>query len=279
MKKILLLLLMLIARVAGVDAQSDITKLSVTYEVHYLNYAEDDSLSRDIAQLDIGTNTSRYYSKVSEWYNFNPVGKAPYPGTKIKNEEVYKNMPNKGLVTAMHWPYWITTQDSINHLFDWQLVEGDSIVCGYPCHKAQTTFRGRTGTAWYTLDLPYSDGPWKLCGLPGLILHACDSEGKFVFNCIGIENGDGHPFTYKIGNHDNIVSAERAEELLILEAVDRDGYYKLIMPGLTQFWVTDKNGRIIKQMPKTAVPYEVFPQNHKKKPAKKKPAMKKRRRR
>ena len=117
---ILLLLLMLIARVAGVDAQSDITKLSVTYEVHYLNYAEDDSLSRDIAQLDIGTNTSRYYSKVSEWYDFNPVGKAPYPGTKIKNEEVYKNMPNKGLVTAMHWPYWITTQDSINHLFDWQ---------------------------------------------------------------------------------------------------------------------------------------------------------------
>ena len=46
MKMLFLFLLMLIVRLAGVDAQSDITKLSVTYEVHYLNYAEDDSLSR-----------------------------------------------------------------------------------------------------------------------------------------------------------------------------------------------------------------------------------------
>ncbi len=265
MKMLFLFLLMLIVRVAGVDAQSDITKLSVTYEVHYLNYAEDDSLSRDIAQLDIGTNTSRYYSKVSEWYNFNPVGKAPYPGTKIKNEEVYKNMPNKGLVTAMHWPYWITTQDSINNLFDWQLVEGDSIVCRYPCHKAQTTFRGRTWTAWYTLDLPYNDGPWKLCGLPGLILHAQDSTRQFIFDCTGIEKGDGHTFSFPASKSIRLVTPEKAEELLIFEAADIEGYHKFLSPGLTRYWVTDKNGRIIKQIPKTAIPYEIFPQNHKKK--------------
>ena len=271
--------LLLLLYVNCICAQSDITKIRAIYNSDYLKYEEDDSLSRDISLLDIGTYASRFCSLVGEWYNLNPVGRAPYPGTTIKDDDVYKNIPYKGKMLSVHFPGRIVTQDAINNLFDWQLLEGDSTVCGYPCHKAQTTFRGRTWTAWYTLDLPYSDGPWKLCGLPGLILHACDSEGKFVFNCIGIENGDGHPFTYKIGNHDNIVSAERAEELLILEAADRDGYYKLIMPGLTRFWVTDKNGRIIKQMPKTAVPYEVFPQNHKKKPAKKKPATKKRRRR
>ena len=264
MKMLFLFLLMLIARVAGVDAQSDITKLSVTYEVHYLNYAEDDSLSRDIAQLDIGTNTSRYYSKVSEWYNFNPVGKAPYPGTKIKNEEVYKNMPNKGLVTAMHWPYWITTQDSINHLFDWQLVEGDSIVCGYPCHKAQTTFRGRTWTAWYTLDLAYNDGPWKLCGLPGLILHAQDSTRQFIFDCTSIEKGDGHTFSFPASKRIRLVTPEKAEELLLFEAADNDAYVYAMSGG----HITDRidaKGRHYKWTPKTAVPYELFPQNHKQK--------------
>ena len=264
MKMILLLLLMLIARVAGVDAQSDITKLSVTYEVHYLNYAEDDSLSRDIAQLDIGTNTSRYYSKVSEWYDFNPVGKAPYPGTKIKNEEVYKNMPNKGLVTAMHWPYWITTKDSINHLFDWQLLEGDSIVCGYPCHKAQTTFRGRTWTTWYTLDLPYNDGPWKLCGLPGLILHAQDSTRQFIFDCTSIEKGDGHTFSFPASKRIRLVTPEKAEELLLFEAADNDAYVYAMSGG----HITDRidaKGRHYKWTPKTAVPYELFPQNHKQK--------------
>ena len=264
MKMLFLFLLMLIARVAGVDAQSDITKLSVTYEVHYLNYAEDDSLSRDIAQLDIGTNTSRYYSKVSEWYDFNPVGKAPYPGTKIKNEEVYKNMPNKGLVTAMHWPYWITTKDSINHLFDWQLVEGDSIVCGYPCHKAQTTFRGRTWTAWYTLDLPYNDGPWKLCGLPGLILHAQDSTRQFIFDCTSIEKGDGHTFSFPASKRIRLVTPEKAEELLLFEAADNDAYVYAMSGG----HITDRidaKGRHYKWTPKTAVPYELFPQNHKQK--------------
>lgn len=135
MKMIFLLLLMLIARVAGVDAQSDITKLSVTYEVHYLNYAEDDSLSRDIAQLDIGTNTSRYYSKVSEWYNFNPVGKAPIQEQRLRMKRFTRICLTKGLSQPCIGKYWITTQDSINHLFDWQLVEGNSIVCGYPCHK------------------------------------------------------------------------------------------------------------------------------------------------
>ena len=245
-------------------AQTDETKLQVIYNAYYLNYAEDDSLSRDIAQLDIGTNTSRYYSKVSEWYNFNPVGKAPYPGTKIKNEEVYKNMPNKGLVTAMHWPYWITTQDSINHLFDWQLVEGDSIVCGYPCHKAQTTFRGRTWTAWYTLDLAYNDGPWKLCGLPGLILHGQDSTRQFIFDCTSIEKGDGHTFSFPASKRIRLVTPEKAEELLLFEAADNDAYVYAMSGGRITDRI-DAKGRHYKWTPKTAIPYEIFPQNHKKK--------------
>ena len=262
MKRLKTILIVLLCAIAC-KAQTNETKLQVIYNAYYLQYAEDDSLSRDIAQLDIGTNTSRYYSKVSEWYNFNPVGKAPYPGTKIKNEEVYKNMPNKGHVIAIHWPYWITTQDSINHLFDWQLVEGDSIVCGYLCHKAQTTFRGRTWTAWYTLDLPYNDGPWKLCGLPGLILHAQDSTRQFIFDCTSIEKGDGHTFSYPTSKRIRLVTPEKAEELLLFEAADNDAYVYAMSGGRITDRI-DAKGRHYKWTPKTAIPYEIFPQNHKK---------------
>jgi len=62
-----------------------------------------------------------------------------------------------------------------------------------------------------------------------------------------------------------LVTPEKAEELLLFEAADIEGYNKLLSPGLTRFWVTDINGRIIKQIPKTAIPYELFHQNHKKK--------------
>lgn len=56
---------------------------------------------------------------------------------------------------------------------DWEIVE-DSVqtIIGYECHKATTKFRGREWVVWYAEEIPISLGPWKLNGLPGLILHA-----------------------------------------------------------------------------------------------------------
>src|SRR3712207_8163725 len=51
----------------------------------------------------------------------------------------------------------------------------------------RSTFRGRTWRVWFALDIPFPDGPWKLCGLPGLILKAEDSKGHFSFDCVGID--------------------------------------------------------------------------------------------
>jgi GLPGLI family protein len=280
MKRILLLSLftVLVANIQVV-AQTDYTKLSVTYNEHYLRFEEDDTLSLDVRRLDIGEYSSYYYSLIKEWYMLHSEGRAPYPGTRSRDgcDFVYKNMPKKGIITFEHTPYALTTQDSIQQLFDWQLLEGDSVVCSYPCKKAQTTFRGRTWTVWYSLDLPYSDGPWKLSGLPGLILHARDNEGKLIFNCIGIEKGDGHSFSYPSSKKIRLVSPERMEELLIFEAYDIEGFEKYFDPTLVGLKVYDRNGRLISNIHWTAVPYEVFPQNHKKKPVKKKPATKKRR--
>ena len=56
MKRLKTTLIVLLCAIAC-KAQTDETKLQVIYNAYYLQYAEDDSLSRDIAQLDIGTNT------------------------------------------------------------------------------------------------------------------------------------------------------------------------------------------------------------------------------
>ena len=42
----------------------------------------------------------------------------------------------------------------------------------YLCKKATTNFRGSLITVYYTLEIPVSIGPFKLKGLPGLILEA-----------------------------------------------------------------------------------------------------------
>ncbi|MEA5044759.1 MAG: GLPGLI family protein [Petrimonas sp.] len=69
----------------------------------------------------------------------------------------------------------------------WQFGEEETEILGYLCQKAVCHFRGRDYTAWFTLDIPISDGPYKFHGLPGLILMMEDSEKMFQFTAIGLE--------------------------------------------------------------------------------------------
>ena len=69
---------------------------------------------------------------------------------------------------------------------EWQLTEETCEIHGYTCTKACAGFEGRNWEVWFTLEVPISEGPWLLRGLPGLILRAEDSEGDFCFEMEGI---------------------------------------------------------------------------------------------
>jgi len=72
--------------------------------------------------------------------------------------------------------------------FQWKLKADTCTILSYKCMKATTRFRGRDWEVWFTLEIPIDAGPWKLCGLPGLILKASDSRGHYVYECIGIKH-------------------------------------------------------------------------------------------
>ncbi|MDE7155459.1 MAG: GLPGLI family protein [Muribaculaceae bacterium] len=69
---------------------------------------------------------------------------------------------------------------------EWTITDSVKTIIGYECFKATTDFKGRQWIAWFTPEIPISDGPWKLHGLPGLILEAYDISHDYEFDAKGI---------------------------------------------------------------------------------------------
>ncbi len=71
---------------------------------------------------------------------------------------------------------------------DWKLSKDTTSFSGISCKKATAHFKGRNWIAWYAPNLPFQSGPWKLNGLPGLIIEAHDDKNEVKFQFSGISN-------------------------------------------------------------------------------------------
>lgn len=112
---------------------------------------------------------------------------------------IYKNYPAGKLThTEKICQDWFRYEEDMP-AFEWELTDSVTNVLGYECHSAKCKFRGREWTVFYSEDIPLSDGPWKLHGLPGLIMKASDGKGHYTFKCIGIKSKADRPITiYKV---------------------------------------------------------------------------------
>jgi GLPGLI family protein len=70
---------------------------------------------------------------------------------------------------------------------DWKILKDTLSFSGIRAQKATATYKGRNWVAWFAPELPFTNGPWKLNGLPGLIVEAYDDKNEVQFRFAGVE--------------------------------------------------------------------------------------------
>jgi len=174
----------------------------------------------DLIILQVGQNISKSYS----YFTFQSDSLRATPG----GERVFGELLNRAVREAMakgerldDLPFYrhmgtrvyknypegqVTVTDEIGSNFyiykdelhpqNWQITDSTKNILGYTCQMAVSDFRGRRWIAWFAPDIPISDGPWKLSGLPGLIMEAYDTKKHYHFTLVGIKNVDNEPIVF-----------------------------------------------------------------------------------
>ena len=199
----------------------DSTRLAISYD--YTFCVDSDSTGKklkDVYRLQIGNNVNRYYSEYSQrvdsiafnyilslkqefidqltpdWtpsrlqrtlYSWIPEGVCPL----YNDVYTFNTVAERKVSSRFQYVEYQYTEPL--DVLDWEMLPGNENILGFECNRAKATFRGRTWVVCFTFDIPYPAGPWKLGGLPGLILKAEDTQGLFKWEACGITQGENDP--------------------------------------------------------------------------------------
>jgi len=184
----------------GTTTTIDSAKLRITYALDYMpDSLKPKQILKDRKVLLIGDTLSHFYSYyvrqadsalTADW----DKGKSSAPikrAANIQGEgyDIFINYPAAGRQTILESVTDLSTYryEELVEIPQWVIGNDTCTVLSYLCQKATARFRGREWTVWFSTAIPLNAGPWKLRGLPGLILKAADSRGHYVFECVGIE--------------------------------------------------------------------------------------------
>ena len=249
MKKIFTLICLLVTVSAVISQENvlDNAYLKCQYEYIWKQDTLSGKTRDDLLILQVGENISKCYSyysnevdslmalpngdeiamkMISDAMKSDDFMKGLYPHKRLKTY-IYKNYP-QGNITVTDG---LSMQDYIYedelNAQQWEINDSTKTILDYQCQMAICDFRGRGWTAWFTTDIPVSDGPWKFGGLPGLIMEAYDKRNQYVFTIVGLQKMDDEPIFFS----ETYVGSKRFEKTNRIDFLKAKKRYLMDMGG------------------------------------------------
>ena len=245
MKNCIILMIALVFINNNIYSQERVS-LNVIYEFSYVrDLAARDNPYKTNMVLSLGKSTSRYCTeklynnktKKDIEKNVSRQSTAPKPTVVVAggplliinkygaiiNEEVIKDIANEKMNLYASMGFKTYSIDEELPKIDWKIQPDKKVIGNYNCQKATGTFGGRVYTVWFAPDLAFRDGPWKLSGLPGLILEAQDQKKEISFVYKGISrNTDNEEKTASFLINDGCIKTNIKSYLKTKEAFEKD---------------------------------------------------------
>lgn len=221
------------------------------YEVKSKKDSTNTKQTSEMYHLDIGTENVFYYAR--DYFLLDSIMTNQLPMTlmgdvpNLSDVNVHKKNAKK------YTTYEITEYDLYKLETSkpqlWELSDEKKKIGPYQVQKATTKWGGRNWTAWFSPEIPFSEGPYKFAGLPGLILEIFDEKDNYVFKIVKSEN---YPKTYETSQLFSFmmqnavpVTEEKYRKMKLSHYQDPLSFLKLKMPDF-QFaednWAMLKDG-------------------------------------
>jgi GLPGLI family protein len=180
--------------------EKSLSGIEVQYEYSFVRDTTDldrDHRFKELMLLDFNSNTSIFYSQqyaaareaikkataAAQTSANIEVRAADLPKYKV-GYSVYREGSKIYFTSNVNRDFFTFE----NTYLDWNTNYKEvKTILGYECNKATTKFGQRIYTAWYTKEIPISEGPYRFKGLTGLILEVGDANKYHFFTAIGIE--------------------------------------------------------------------------------------------
>ncbi len=192
---------LLISSLVPAQELTDKFKYKATYDLTWqIDSTNSESIQNETMVLFIGDKISRFSSESQ--YIADSIKEA-YKDRE-RTQQSFNEMRSKMPMSALNF-YIFKKQNSAQVSFtekivkdnyryiqdiddlNWEILPETKEVAGFVAQKAKASFSGRHYTAWFTTEIPISEGPYKFRGLPGLILKISDNNDYYNFKLNGFK--------------------------------------------------------------------------------------------